>query len=90
LASPSRSPSKAARRAAMAKRAWSSASEKRHLYRLIVVVVLALMDDGDHQIVGVKLELIERIERGRDMRLAHAVNETLQQTERRVRPLPRK
>lgn len=38
------------------------------------------MDDGDYQIVGVKPELIERLERGRKVRLVYEVDETLQQT----------
>jgi hypothetical protein len=35
---------------------------KRHLHRLVVVVVLALMDDGDQEIVGIELEPIERLQ----------------------------
>jgi hypothetical protein len=40
--------------------------QKRHLHRLVAVVALALMNDGDHQIVGVELKLIERLELRRD------------------------
>jgi hypothetical protein len=42
--------------------------QKRHLHRLVAVVALALMNDGDHQIVGVELKLIERLELRRDAR----------------------
>jgi hypothetical protein len=41
---------------------------KQHLHRLVVAVALALMNDGDHQIVGVELKLIERLELRRDAR----------------------
>src|SRR6476659_2747480 len=44
---------------------------KRHLHRLVVVVVLALMDDGDQEIVGLELEPIERLQGGRGVRLTH-------------------
>ena len=44
-------------------------TKSANLYRLIVVVVLALMDDGDHQIVDVKLELpLRRVAQNRPSR----------------------
>ena len=54
---------------------------ERHLHGLVVVIVLALMDNGDHQIVGVDLELIERLERRRRMRVAHELDESLQKAQ---------
>src|SRR5262249_27596082 len=52
---------------------------KRYLRRLVVMVVFALMQDGDQEIVGIDLQLIERLQGGRGMRLAYDVDETLQQ-----------
>ena len=45
---------------------------KRHLHRLVVVVVLALMDDGDQEIVGIELEPVERLQGGRRAPCARA------------------
>ena len=52
---------------------------KRHPRRLVVVVVLALMDDGDQEIVGIELEPIEGLQGGRGVRLAHEFDEALQE-----------
>lgn len=43
--------------------------------------MLALVDDRDHQIVDVNLQLIERLQRRRGMRLAHEIEQALQQAE---------